>query len=218
MSAHGISQSQPPHSADGAHDGSDGAEASGDVAPSSIPVHDQTATNDRDAHHSHDHTHAAEHPIGAPPNSRFRWNVHHPVDGIDNRAAVEVGPWSGLLPRWRIVIPADFKSVVRWGVGAAGSLLIDADAIRRPVSDDAVQLHDGPEVSWMGGHNPLSKSLSAYLVFDGDPPHWVAFGQADAQDGPPTSMEGIYFNTHPHPHPAHDHEHDHSDHAPGHQH
>ena len=157
-------------------------------------------------HHDHQHEHV--HSVGAPstdrPGSQFKWNVHHPVDGKEDRAAVEVGPWSGLLPRWRFVVPADFKRVVRWGIGPAGTNDFSESDVRRPVGGEDVQLHDGPAVDWMGGHNALSKKLSAFLVFDGDPPHWMAFGQADEPDGPPTNLEGIYFASHPPPHPAHD--------------
>ena len=158
---------------------------------------------DHSEHGHHQHTHGVA-ASGSNPGSRFNWNVHHPFDGIETRAAVEVAPWSGLLPRWRFVLPADFKGVVRWGAGQAGSAQFDQDAVRRPVGDQDVQLHDGPVVDWMGGHNPLSTKLAAFLVFDGDPPHFVAFGQADEQDGPPTSLEGIYFAAHEPPHPEHD--------------
>lgn len=151
----------------------------------------------------HQHTHAAS-SVGTNPNSRFRWNVHHPFDGIEDRVAVEVAPWSGLLPRWRFVVPADFKRVVRWGIGPAGGEDLGPAAIRRSVHEENVQLHDGPMVDWMGAHNPLSAKLSAFLVFEGEPPHFLAFGQADEMDGPPTNLEGIYFAGHPPPHPAHD--------------
>ena len=74
--------------------------------------------------------------------------------------------------------------------------------LRRRSEADAtrpVQLTDGPVVEWLGGHNPLSPSLSAYLVIDGDPPHYLAFGQSEEPDAPPASLEGIYFAAHEHP-------------------
>ena len=154
--------------------------------------------------HSHEHVHSVGGASAAHPGSQFKWDVHHPIDGKEDRAAVEVGPWTGLLPRWRFVVPAEFDRVVRWGVGPAGSGDFSQSDVRRPVGGENVQLQDGPTVDWMGGHNPLSKKLSAFLVFDGDPPHWMAFGQADDPDGPPTNLEGIYFAAHPPPHPAHD--------------
>lgn len=151
----------------------------------------------------HQHTHTAS-SVGVNPNSRFNWNVHHPFDGIEDRVAVEVAPWSGLLPRWRFVVPADFKRVVRWGIGTAGGADLGPAATLGRVHQENVQLLNGPMVDWMGGHNPLSKKLSAFLVFEGDPPHFLAFGQADEIDGPPTNLEGIYFAGHPPPHTAHD--------------
>ena len=166
--------------------------------------HDHSGHENPHQNHQHLHQHGHSLTAGADPNSRFRWNVHHPFDGIESRAAVEVAPWSGLLPRWRFVVPADFKRVVRWGTGPSGASDVDPSSVRRPVHHEDVQLQNGPVVDWMGGHNPLSTKLSAYLVFDGDPPHFMAFGQAEEPDGPPTSLEGIYFAGHPPPHPAHD--------------
>ena len=139
---------------------------------------------------SHDH-----------PQSRYCWQIHHPFEGIDDRAAIEVSPWSGLLPRWRFILPSDYEGIVRWGVGPPGAQEVSFEAVRRPVRHGPVQLVDGPEVEWLGGHNPLSNSLSAYIVIDGDPPHYLAFGQSEEPEGPPTSLEGIYFNAHQTPHP-----------------
>ena len=75
----------------------------------------------------------------------------------------------GLLSRWRFLIPSDYEGVVRWGVGPPGASEISFEAVRRPIRHGPVQLIDGPEVEWIGGHNPLSISLSAYIVIDGDP-------------------------------------------------
>ena len=166
-----------------------------------MQAHDNSGQDQQS--HPHQHTHAAP-SIGNNPDSRFRWTVHHPVDGIETRAAVEVGPWSGLLPRWRFVVPADFKRVVRWGIGPSGGEDLGEAATSRRVHQENVQLQNGPMVDWMGGHSPLSKNLSAFLVFDGDPPHFMAFGQAEEMDGPPTNLEGVYFAGHPPPSHAQD--------------
>ncbi len=154
---------------------------------------------DADGDVGHHHTHGAG--SQDEPQSRFRWQVHHPFEGIEGRAAIEVAPWSGVLPRWRFVIPANYEGLVRWGVGEPDGGSVEFEAVRRPVKDGPTQLVDGPEVVWVGGHNPLSTALSAYIVIDGDPPHYLAFGQAEEPDAPPTSLEGIYFAAHyPHPH------------------
>ena len=151
-----------------------------------------------DGPQQHQHTHGT--PSTETPQSRFRWQIHHPYENIDGRAAIEVAPWSGLMPRWRFVIPADYEGVVRWGVGAPNAQNISFSDVRRPVRHGPVQLVDGPMVEWFGGHNPLSKSLSAYIIIDGDPPHYLAFGQSEDADQPPSSLEGVYFNAHdPHP-------------------
>ena len=170
-----------------------------------------------DHHHGHHHEdHLGGHPQtehlhthGTPsyedPGSRFRWQVHHPFEDIPGRAAIEVGPWSGLLPRWRFVVPADYEGIVRWGIGPSSVPIngseISLENVRRPMRHGPVQLVDGPLVEWFGGHNPLSPTRSAYIIIDGDPPHYLAFGQADDPEGPPTTLEGVYFAAHNHPNP-----------------
>lgn len=153
-------------------------------------------------HHHHNHSAGHVHTHGtvsdAHPGTRYNWQIHHPFDGVHDRVAVEVSPWSGLLPRWRFVIPADYEGLVRWGVGGPGGCGVDFNAVRRPVTLDDVHLKDGPVVKCIGGHNPLSSSLSAFVVFEGAPPHYLAFGQAEEPDGPPGALEGIYFNAHEH--------------------
>lgn len=168
--------------------------------------HDHDHDHPHDEHHSHDRPqteHLHTHGTGSSedPQSRFRWQVHHPFEDVPGRAAIEVGPWSGLLPRWRFVVPADYEGVVRWGIGPSNGTKVSYEDIRRPMRHGPVQLTDGPIVEWLGGHNPLSPALSAYIIIDGDPPHYLAFGQADDPEGPPTSLEGIYFAAHHPPHP-----------------
>ena len=121
-----------------------------------------------DAPAEHVHTHGTV--SYEEPESRYRWQIHHPFENIHHRAAIEVAPWSGLLPRWRFIIPSDYEGMVRWGVGPPGATEISLEDVRRPVRHGPVQLTNGPEVEWLGGHNPLSNSLSAYIIIDGDPP------------------------------------------------
>lgn len=73
---------------------------------------------------------------------------------------------------------------------------IDTD-VRGKVEGGPVQLVNGPEVNWFGGVEALSSQKSAYLVFKGDPPHYVAFGQAEDPESPPGALEGISFGDHP---------------------
>lgn len=196
------------------------------------------------------HDHAADThrpgPASESDDTQFNWRIHHPFEGVEDRVAVEVGPWKGLLPRWRFVVPGDFDGPTRWGVGPAGTGEINED-VKRPAKDGPIQMVNGPLVVWFGGHESLSTSQSAYLVFEGQPPHYVAFGFADAVGGPPGNLEGISFGddhpTHPnayiddshghtdappppppgfdphagHDHSGHDHSHDEHDHS-GHDH
>lgn len=168
--------------------------------------------------HAHDHA-ADTHRPGPPSESedtQFNWRIHHPFEGVEDRVAVEVAPWKGLLPRWRFVVPGDFDGPARWGVGPAGTGEIDEN-VKRPAKDGPIQMVNGPLVVWFGGHESLSTKLSAYLVFEGRPPHYVAFGQADAVAGPPGNLEGISFgDDHPtHPNAYIDQSHGHDQPAPG---
>ncbi|HJP27674.1 MAG TPA: hypothetical protein QF694_02565 [Dehalococcoidia bacterium] len=165
------------------------------------------------------HDHAADtHRPGPPSESedtQFNWRIHHPFEGVEDRVAVEVGPWKGLLPRWRFVLPADFDSPQRWGVGPAGTGEINED-VRLPAKDGPIQMVNGPLVVWFGGHESLTTKQSAYLVLEGQPPHYIAFGQADNVGGPPDNLEGISFgDDHPtHPDAYIDQSHGHAQVAP----
>jgi hypothetical protein len=161
---------------------------------------------------SHDHaadTHRPG-PSSQSDDTQYNWKIHHPFEGVEDRVAVEVAPWKGLLPRWRFVVPGDYKGTSKWGVGPAGSGEIDEN-VKRPAKDGPIQMVNGPLVVWFGGHESLSTNQSAYLVFEGEPPHYVAFGQAESVGGPPDQLEGISFGDHPsHPglgqDPSHGHE------------
>ncbi len=178
------------------------------------------------------HDHAAEThrpgPSSQSDDTQYNWRIHHPFEGVEDRVAVEVAPWNGLLPRWRFVVPGEFQGVVRWGIGPAGTGKIDED-VKRPAKEGPVQMVNGPVVVWFGGHESLSTEQSAYLVFEGEAPHYVAFGQAEKIAGPPGQLEGISFgdshpvhpsgpnldtahNHEPGPHDAHDAQNDHSGH------
>ena len=172
---------------------------------------------------THDHaadTHRPD-PSAEPDDTEYNWHVHHPFEDVDNRVAVEVAPRKGLLPRWRFVVPGDFDGVIRWGIGPSRTGSIDED-VKRPVKEGPIQMVNGPLVVWFGGHESLSTEQSAYLVFEGEAPHYVAFGQAENVGGPPGDLEGISFGgNHPtHPgepslDPSHGHEYGADDMEPG---
>ncbi len=156
------------------------------------------------AGHDHDHGHDHGHVSEGDPNTEYNWRIHHPFRDEEDEVAVEVGPKSGLLPRWRFVIPGSYEGVIRWGVGASNGGPVEAE-IRTPVEGGPVKLIDGPEVRWMGSVEALSSSKSAYLVFTGEPPHYVAFGQAETPEGPPGALEGLSFGDHDQHPPEHSH-------------
>jgi hypothetical protein len=149
--------------------------------------------------HGHDaHVHSQDE--AAAGSTRYDWKVYHPYGGEPGRAAIEVSPRKGLAPRWRFVLPVDYAGVKSWGVGQPGGGHTIAEA-RRPVHSGPTRITNGPAVVWFGGHDVLSSRLSAYLVFEGDPPHYLAFGEANEPGGPPHKLEGVSFAAHgPHPH------------------
>jgi hypothetical protein len=155
-------------------------------------------THERPHDHAHDdgHGHAPGHSHEPEPGTQHNWHIHHPFGENGDEVAVEVGPWDGLLARWRFVVPAGYTGVTRWGVGPANGGPVETN-LRGTAEGGPVQLVNGPEVIWFGGVEALSSRKSAYLVFKGDPPHYIAFGQAEDPEGPPGALEGISFGDHP---------------------
>ena len=147
------------------------------------------------AGHSHDEHGHAGHGHEGDPNTEYTWRIHHPYGDNEDEVAIEVAPKSGLLPRWRFVVPGTFTGIIGWGTGVPNGGEVDTQ-VRGSVHGGPVQLINGPEVIWMGGVEALSSRKSAYLVFKGDPPHYVAFGQAEESDGPPGALEGVSFGDH----------------------
>lgn len=162
--------------------------------------HDEGAVHPDRVQQGHVHGDSHQHGHESGPDTEYTWRIHHPFGDEGDEVAVEVAPRSGLLPRWRFVVPGDYTGITRWGTGAPDGGPV-GDNVRSPVEGGPVQLVNGPQVLWMGGLDALSSRKSAYLVFRGEPPHYVAFGQAEEPDGPPGALEGISFGDHaPHPH------------------
>ena len=146
-------------------------------------------------HHAHGdagHGHVHETPSEEAPPSTYVWRIHHPIDGIEDRVAVEVSPHRGLLPRWRFVVPAEWDGVVKWGVGKPGGGPVNP-TVKRPVEDGPCR-----PGQWAAG--VLVRRARHVVIepqrvpgFRGDPPHYLAFGQADDPGGPPNRLEGITF-------------------------
>ena len=70
--------------------------------PGPAPYHD-TGAMGADQHHHHDdasdeHVHTHGTVSYDEPQSRYRWQIHHPFEDVHHRAAIEVAPWSGLAP------------------------------------------------------------------------------------------------------------------------
>lgn len=131
--------------------------------------------------------------------SRYHWSIRHPfIDGQKDSVALIVTPHTGLLPRWRFVLPHDYKNVVKWGVGDKSGGEVNTAPRGKVASEGAVTIQNGPTVVWFGALEPLSATQAAYLVFQGDAPHYVMFGQAPEVDAPPDKLEGVSFGEHDH--------------------
>ena len=156
-------------------------------------------------HEPDEHTHS--HSVGSGgPGTRFNWRIHHPYQHAEDRVAVEVAPWQGLTPRWRFVLPAGYEGIVEWGTGDPGGEHGFTPPGSHAAQGGPVEMVNGPTVIWFGSLEALSSKKSAFLVFEGEPPHYVMFGQSETPEGPPGSLEGITFGDHSeHPH----------DHGPG---
>ena len=153
--------------------------------------------DDLDSQHENHNNHKIN---STKTNTLYNWRIYHPYEDVEERVCVEVNAWRGLLYRWRFIIPHDYKGIVKWGVGKSGTGILN-DSIKSKIQNGPVKMINGPTVLWFGGNESLSTELSAYLVFEGEPPQYISFGQAREVDGPPYELEGITLgnNTHNHP-------------------
>jgi hypothetical protein len=76
---------------------------------------------------------------------------------------------------WRFAVPSS-TSVVAWGHGPAGGGPISG--IGTLTVEGGTGNMNGVPVSWFGAGDKLSPGSSAYVVFNGTLPDFVAFGLA----------------------------------------
>lgn len=120
---------------------------------------------------------------GRPPQrvpgrvSNFVFRIHRNYQGNSAAVAVEIRPRFAQVMNWRIAIPSAAKPPVTWGFGSAGggplSMVMSAAL-------EGSTTIDGGEVAFFGAGDPLSPSVSAYAVFEGDLPSQVFFGVAES--------------------------------------
>ncbi len=129
--------------------------------------------------------------------SLYNWEIDHgdPSD-INSNIIISISPLSGLLSKWRIILPADYEGLVNWGVYSK-----EIEEITEPrgiFETDQIQLDDGLKVIVKGGVEPISKNKKARIIIKNPPPHFIGFGFSDDDYSPPKNIEGITFDDHPH--------------------
>ena len=119
---------------------------------------------------------------GRPPQrvpgrvSNFAFRIHRNYQGNSAAVAVEIRPRFAQVMNWRIAIPSAAKPPVTWGFGsAAGGPL---SMVMSAALEGSATI-DGVEVAFFGAGDPLSPSISAYAVFEGQLPSRVFFGVAE---------------------------------------
>jgi hypothetical protein len=129
-------------------------------------------------------------PIATPnPQSRYNWRVHYSFQNQADLVAVEVRPRFGEVMFWRLGVPMGADRVT-WGSGPAGGK--GPSGVSFSALIDAKGIVQGSEVLWFGAADRLSPSVSAYVVFRGALPRFIAFGVADSALGLPTEAEVFY--------------------------
>lgn len=130
-------------------------------------------------------------------NPFYNWEIDHgdPADPESN-IIVSISPHSGLISKWRIMIPANYEGIIEWGIYSKESkeLVIP----RGSVETDKITMQDGLEVKLKGGVESITKNKPAQIICKNPPPHFIAFGYSEDEISPPQNLEGIAFEDHPH--------------------
>jgi hypothetical protein len=124
--------------------------------------------------------------VAPNPQRRFIWRVYRDYLGQAGQVAVEVRPRFGEVMFWRFAVPAEAKRS-RWGFGQANGG--GMSAIKVSALDNHTGSLNGSDVVVFGAADRLSPGTSAYVVFDGVLPRFVAFGLARAAWELPTEFE-----------------------------
>ena len=127
----------------------------------------------------------------------YNWEIDHgdPSDP-ESSIIVSISPHSGLISKWRIILPAEYEGLINWGIYTKESKELNNP--RGIVETDKIILQDGLEVIVKGGVESISKTKPAQLTVKNPPPHFIGFGFSEDENSPPQNIEGITFEDHPH--------------------
>ena len=127
----------------------------------------------------------------------YNWEIDH-GDPNDKKSQIiiSVKPHSGLISKWRMILPADYEGLNHWGIIEDGET-----ELRKPrgiFETGKIQLQDGQVVIVIGALEAVSKTKAARLILNTPPPHFLGFGFSEDDATAPTNIEGISFEDHPH--------------------
>jgi hypothetical protein len=119
-----------------------------------------------------------------PLERRYSWKVHPKFQGDPSLTAVEVGS-KMTAAYWRFAVPGSCQPL-KWGHGPSGGGQISP--VRLAAAQGVIRYKERNFI-WFGAANAISRSESAYIVYEGPLPEYVCFGIADSPFGPPAVLE-----------------------------
>ena len=105
---------------------------------------------------------------------------------------ISVSPFTGLISKWRIILPAGYEGLIDWGIYSKEDQTINEP--RGSFETDKITLQDGMEVIIKGGVESVSKSKPARVIVKNPPPSFMGFGFSEDEYSPPKNIEGITFD------------------------
>lgn len=134
--------------------------------------------------------------VGQPPRrtpevqSPYVMKIHRNYLGQSDVIAVEFRPRFGQVTYWRIAFPASGPRPVAWGAGPANGGGVGG--IKNHMLEGTGIEFQGIQMDFVGASNPLSASVSAYTVFQGQLPGKMFFGVSQEPFG--MQMTGNVFD------------------------
>jgi hypothetical protein len=134
--------------------------------------------------------------LGTPPRGSvpkqepFVVKIHENYSGRQSWTAIEIRPRFEQLTYWRIAFPSNGPQPVHWGAGPCNGGGIGGvmfNVVEGEYSDIG-----GVPMKFKGAGNPLSSSISAYVVFEGALPRCFFFGLANEPFG--MNAKGVVIN------------------------
>ncbi len=117
----------------------------------------------------------------------YHWTVHRNYEDDPEAIAVEVRPRFGSIPYFAILAPMPGPELV--GTGAAGGGSVSGVAPDSNEWEDVEIFGEKAKIDAMRG--PVDPAMSAYAIFRGRIPSWVAFGPCQGPRVLPPRVERL---------------------------